>query len=64
MHPDDELSRPELLWRLRGLIVDLANHDILGFMNVDVPVSLRDPVLSLKLGTELDDFGGGFSLLR
>jgi hypothetical protein len=31
-------------------------------MDVNGPVSLRDPVLSLKLGTELDDLGGSFSL--
>ena len=61
---DKEFGGTELLRRLRRLIVDLANHDdIFRFMDVDDPASLRDPVLSLSLGTELDDFGGGFSLL-
>jgi len=31
-------------------------------MHVDGPVSLRDPVLSLALGTKLDDFRFRFSL--
>lgn len=46
---DDKLGGAELLGRLRRLIVDLTDHDILRLMDVD---------------SELDDFGGGFSLLR
>lgn len=40
-------NRPQIDGRLQCLVVDLANHDILRFMNVD---------------SKLDDFGGGFSL--
>ncbi len=47
LHPNEKLVRGKRLKGLRRLIVNLADRDILRFMNVD---------------SELDDFGGGFSL--